>query len=197
MKNMKWKVIKTEHDYDLVSNRLDELLSSELLKGSNDYDEYELLCLLIEDYENKHYKFNEPDPIDYIKFIMDQNGLTQNDMIPYLGSASKVSEVLNRRRNLSLTMIRKLNKSLGIPLDILIKDIDKIDESEVLKTDYTSDDYVNFITESFKNYLKKFAKSYGEIEYCDISNSETLDKIAIEEAKVIYRVDREDWKKAS
>lgn len=173
MKDMKWKVIKTEHDYDLASNRLDELISSELIKGSNEYDEYELLCLLVHDYENKHYKFDKPDPIDHIKFIMEQNNLSQKDMIPYFGTKYKVSEVLSRKRNLSKQMIKKLHAGLGIPFDILLQNIDKIDiEQEiVIKTVYKTPsllqsifgkvtnkqlvDYNNHVSETEDNYEHK------------------------------------------
>ena len=176
MKDIKWKVIKTEHDYDLASNRLDELISSELVQGSNEHDEYELLCLLIEDYESKHYKFDKPDPISHIEFIMDQNGLSQKDMIPYFGSKSKVSEVLSHKRNLSLPMIRRLHKGLGIPLDILVQDIDKIDNEQeiVIETVYKAPSLlqnffgevinkhlVDYVPETESNYEKDKSIQYG------------------------------------
>jgi HTH-type transcriptional regulator/antitoxin HigA len=76
----------------------------------------------VKDYDAKYFKFGPIDPIDAILFRMDQQGLTRNDLIPYLGSRSKVSEVLNRKRPLSLRMIRALHAGLGIPLDILIQE---------------------------------------------------------------------------
>ncbi len=85
----------------------------------------ELLFLVIGDYEEKHFPMDSPDPIEVIKFMMDQQGLKKKDLIPYIGSASKVTEVLNGARSLSLSMIRRLSEGLGIPADILIQPLVK------------------------------------------------------------------------
>jgi HTH-type transcriptional regulator/antitoxin HigA len=83
-------------------------------------DRLEILMILVEAYETKHHSINPPDPIDAILFRMEQQGLTRKDLEPILGSRSRVSEVLNRKRTLSLEMIRSLHKQLNIPLESLV-----------------------------------------------------------------------------
>jgi HTH-type transcriptional regulator/antitoxin HigA len=112
-------VIKTEAEYQELLQELESLLVLDPPSGTLEDDRLELLLLLVKDYDAKYFKFG---PIDPILFRMDQQGLTRNDLIPYLGSRSKVSEVLNRKRPLSLRMIRALHAGLGIPLDILIQE---------------------------------------------------------------------------
>ena len=85
-------------------------------------DRYDLLALVIEHYESQKYPRVEPDPVRMIEFFMDQNDLRQRDMVGYFGSRSRASEVLNRKRKLTLKMMRKLNEELDIPLEVLIKD---------------------------------------------------------------------------
>ena len=85
-------------------------------------DRYDLLSLVIGHYESEKYPPIEPDPVEMIEFFMDQNNLRQQDMVEYLGSPSRVSEILNRKRRLTLKMMRKLNKGLGIPVEILVQD---------------------------------------------------------------------------
>lgn len=111
------KIIRNQDDYEQAMARLDALMDS-----GDDNDELAALAAVIEVYENKHYAIDTTSisPVEIIKFRMEQNGLTQQDMQQYLGSASKVSEVLNGKRNLSLTMIRKLNKGLHIPAELLL-----------------------------------------------------------------------------
>ncbi len=89
--------------------------------GSADEEALELWGLLIREYEKEHYPIELPDPIDAILFRMEQAGLKPKDLIPYIGSQSKVSEVLNRKRRLSLTMIRALQQGLGIPAEVLLQ----------------------------------------------------------------------------
>lgn len=126
-----WRIIKDKHSYELAMNRLLELADCELVEGSSELDEFELLSLLIGHYEDSHFKIDKPNPIEAIKFRMDQAGLNQADMKQYLGSASKVSEVLSGKRKLSLSMIRRLHDGLGIPADILIQDSASIEWSPV------------------------------------------------------------------
>ncbi|AMO58253.1 putative transcription regulator with HTH domain-containing protein [Endozoicomonas montiporae CL-33] len=116
------KVIKTEQDYADAMDRLMTLMESAPEEDSPEDSELEVLALLIEKYETEQFPTDLPDPIEAIRFRMDQQGLTQKDMKPYFGSASKVSEVLNGKRDLSLTMIRKLHDGLGIPADVLIQE---------------------------------------------------------------------------
>ncbi|OCG47482.1 hypothetical protein A9G35_03835 [Gilliamella sp. Choc5-1] len=123
-----WTILHNEAEYQKAMDRFTELFGKELTPLSEESDEFELLAMLIEKYENLNYPVEAPSPIDYIKFIMDQKGLTNEDMKKYLGSSSKVSEVLNGKRNLSLNMIKKLHNGLGIPADILIQDINCIDD---------------------------------------------------------------------
>lgn len=115
---MKVKVIKTETEYDEALKRVEGLMDAE--PGSPEEEELELWGLLVEHYEQEHYPIAPPTPLGAIEFFMDQKGLTHADMVQYLGSPSKVSEVLNGRRELSKTMIRKLVKGLGIPSEILL-----------------------------------------------------------------------------
>ena len=88
--------------------------------SSPEGEELELFSLLVERYDEEHYPMDLPDPVSAIKFRMEQQGLKNKDLIPYIGSASKVSEVLSGQRGLSLTMIRKLVEGLGVPTVVLI-----------------------------------------------------------------------------
>lgn len=115
------KIIKTEQDHTEAMERLLALMDADPAEGSEEENELEVLAVLIEQYESEHFPPDLPDPVEAIKFRMDQQGLTQKDMKPYIGSASKVSEVLNGKRPLSLAMIRKLHVGLGIPANVLIQ----------------------------------------------------------------------------
>ncbi len=117
---MKVKLIKNETDYGAAMARLSALMAADPDAGSAAENELDLLALVIEDYERKIVPPAVPDPIEAILFRIDQAGLTRKDLIPYIGSAPKVSEVLARKRPLSLTMIRRLHQGLGIPADVLI-----------------------------------------------------------------------------
>ena len=112
------KVIRSEADYEAALGRIDELF--EATPGTPEGDELDLMVTLVELYEDRAHPMDLPDPIAAIRFRMDQQGLKQKDLIPYIGSASKVSEVLSRKRDLSLGMIRSLRVGLGIPGDVLI-----------------------------------------------------------------------------
>lgn len=116
------RMIKSETDYDVAMERFMALMEEEITPGSDLENELELLALVIEDYEQKAIDPIHVDPVDAIRFRMDQQQLTQKDLVPFIGSASKVSEVLSGKRNLSLSMIRKLNKGLGIPAESLIQE---------------------------------------------------------------------------
>jgi len=119
-KKMEWKVIKTEKDYQRALKRLEIIFDSK--KGSHEGDELELLGLLLDNYEKDKFPIDLPDPIEAIKFRMEQLGYKQKDLAEVMGLKSRVSEVLNRKRKLTLDMIRKLNEVLGIPTAILVKD---------------------------------------------------------------------------
>lgn len=113
------KVIKTEGEYQEALRRIDALMDAP--SGSAEEEELELLALLADKYEREHFPIELPDPIEAILFRMEQQDLTAKDMEQYLGSQSKVSEVLNRKRPLSLSMIRNLHEGLEIPLEVLIQ----------------------------------------------------------------------------
>ena len=117
---MKPKVIKTEADYEAAMARVEELFDAK--PGTAKGDELELLLLLVEKYEEKAFPIGLPDPIAAIQFRMEQEGLSNKDLIPYIGSSAKVSEVLSGKRDLTLSMIRALNRHLGIPAEVLIQE---------------------------------------------------------------------------
>ncbi|MDI5891087.1 ImmA/IrrE family metallo-endopeptidase [Halomonas rhizosphaerae] len=116
------KIIKSQEEHEKALERVIALMESDPLPGSREADELDVLALLIERYEEENFPMDIPDPVDAIKFRMEQQGLRNKDLIPYIGSAPKVTEVLNKDRNLSLNMIRRLSAGLGIPAEVLIQD---------------------------------------------------------------------------
>lgn len=116
---MEYKVIKTEDDYKLALKRLEVIFDAE--PGTSEGEELDLLSLLIDNYEKIHYPIGLPDPIEAIKFRMEQLGYTQNDLAKVVGLKSRASEILNKKRKLSLEMIRQLHDKLNIPTDVLIQ----------------------------------------------------------------------------
>lgn len=117
---MEPRIIKTETDYEAALAYLATLMDAE--PGTAQEQELELFALLVEQYEHEHFPIDPPDPVEAILFRMEQVGLSRKDLTTYIGSPSKVSEVLNRKRPLSLSMIRALNKGLGIPADVLLRE---------------------------------------------------------------------------
>ncbi|MBN8686382.1 MAG: helix-turn-helix domain-containing protein [Chitinophagales bacterium] len=113
------KPIKSKKDYQAALTRLDQIFDAK--PGTKDGDELEILGILIEKYEQDRYPIDFPDPIEAIKFRMEQLGYTQNDLARVVGLKSRASEILNRKRKLSLEMIRQIHQSLGIPTDVLIQ----------------------------------------------------------------------------
>ncbi|MGG7034081.1 MAG: type II toxin-antitoxin system HigA family antitoxin [Flavobacterium sp.] len=116
---MKIKPIKTEQDYNQALERLEIIFDAK--SGTVEGDELEVLEILINQYENVHFPIELPDPIEAIKFRMEQMGYNQNDLANIIGLKSRASEILNRKRKLSLEMIRKLHEVLHIPTDVLIQ----------------------------------------------------------------------------
>src|SRR5206468_2636921 len=116
---MKPKIIKTEAEYQATLARIETIFDAR--PGTAKRDELELLLLLVETYEDKAYPIDPPDPIEALRFRMEQEGLKPKDLIPYIGSKSKVSEVLSGRRALSLTMIRKLVAGLHFPAEVALR----------------------------------------------------------------------------
>lgn len=115
---MNIKPIRNDVDLRDAFKRLEPLYQAQ--EGSAEADEMEILVTLIEAYENKHYPINSADPIEAIKFRMEQKGLTQKDLEPYIGSSWRVSEMLSRKRGLSLAMVRRLHEGLQIPYESLL-----------------------------------------------------------------------------
>ncbi len=111
--------IKTEADYDHALAEINALWGAE--PDTPEGDLLDILMTLVEAYEAKHHPIDPPDPVDAILFRMEQQGLTRKDLEPIFGSRSRVSEVLNRKRSLSLEMVRKLHKQLNIPLESLVE----------------------------------------------------------------------------
>lgn len=114
------RIIKTQYEYDASMVRLSELMDIDFEPGSDQEAEFELLALVIESYEKTIVEPVIPDPVDAILFRMDQQNLKVKDLASIIGSPSKASEVLSRKRPLSLAMIRAIHKSLGIPAEVLI-----------------------------------------------------------------------------
>ncbi len=116
---MNINLIKTENDYNQALERLEVIFDSK--RGTEEGDELELLGMLIDQYENEHFPIDLPDPIEAIKFRMEQMGYSQNDLAKIVGFKSRASEILSRKRKLSLEMIRQLHNELNIPTDVLIQ----------------------------------------------------------------------------
>ncbi len=117
---MNIKPIKTEADYDIALARVDDLMDAR--PDSPEGDELDVLVTLIEKYEVLHYSIDAPNPIEAIRFRMDQYDLIDKDLIPYIGQSGRVSEILSFKRKLTLSMIRKLHSGLKIPTESLIQD---------------------------------------------------------------------------
>jgi HTH-type transcriptional regulator/antitoxin HigA len=129
------KPIRTEADYEEMLTKIETLFEAE--PGTPEGDTLEVLVTLVEAYEEKHYKIPPPDPIDAIEYHMERLELSRRDLEPYIGSRARVSEILNRKRPLSLRMIRKLEAGLNIPASILIQDYEldipnKVDDKVAL-----------------------------------------------------------------
>lgn len=115
---MNIKPIRNDDDLQATFVRLEAIFQAP--EGSPEADEMEVLVTLVEAYENKHYQVGPADPVEAIKFRMEQQGLVAKDLEPYIGSSGRVSEVLNRKRALSLRMIKRLHEGLKIPYESLL-----------------------------------------------------------------------------
>lgn len=115
---MKMQTIKTEAQYDAALAEIDKLWDTD--EGSTAGDRLDVLLVLVESYEAQHHPIAPPDPVEAIKFRMEQMNLKRKDLEPFIGSRARVAEVINRRRSLSLPMIRKLHTALNIPLESLV-----------------------------------------------------------------------------
>jgi HTH-type transcriptional regulator/antitoxin HigA len=116
--------IRTELDYNLALARIEAIFDAK--PGSSEGDELDILGILVEDYEKSHFRIDSPDPVEAVKFRMDQLGLTQKDLADLIGSKSRASEILSGKRAMSLRVIRLLNAKLRIPADVLIGDVEPV-----------------------------------------------------------------------
>ena len=117
---MKIVPIRNEKDYQKALDRLENIFDAK--KGTEEGDELEILSILIDRYENENFPIGMPDPIEAIKFRMEQMGMKQKDLAEVVGYKSRVSEILSKKRKLTLDMIRKLNATLHIPTEVLVQD---------------------------------------------------------------------------
>lgn len=118
--DMELKAIKNEQDYNQALKRMEQIFHAEI--DTPEGDEAEVLSILIEKYEDENYPIGMPDPIEAIKFRMEQMNMSQKDLAAIMGFTSRVSEILNRKRKLTLGMIRKLSAKLDIPTEVLAQE---------------------------------------------------------------------------
>ncbi len=124
---MNIKPIKTKKDYNEALKQIEMLFGAK--KNSSEGDMLDVLITLVSAYEDEHYKIDAPDPIEAIKHVMEAQGLEDKDLQDYLGTRSRVSEVMNKKRRLSLNMIRRLHDNLHIPTDILVGEYELSDSA--------------------------------------------------------------------
>ena len=113
------KPIRSKRDHESALKEVERLWGAK--SGTRDGDRLDVLATLIEAYEEEHYPIDPPDPIEAIKFRMEQQGLTRRDLEGIIGTRTRIAEVLNRKRGLSIEMIRRLHENLGIPAEVLIR----------------------------------------------------------------------------
>ena len=119
---MEPKIIKTVKQYRAYLAEVERLATKDPASRTPDGDQLELLAKLVEDYEKERFRFERPDPIDAIRFRMEEQGLRQKDLAPILGGKNRVSEILSGKRPLTLAMVRALNESLRIPAELLVRE---------------------------------------------------------------------------
>lgn len=117
---MNVRPIRNHEDYEAAMKLVSRFFDNEPEPGTEDGDTFEVLLTLVEAYEEKHHRIEAPDPIEAIRFRMEQGQLTVRDLVPSIGRPSRVYEILNRKRDLTLPMIRNLHRNLGIPVESLI-----------------------------------------------------------------------------
>jgi HTH-type transcriptional regulator / antitoxin HigA len=111
--------IRTRRDYEAALKEVERLWGAKI--GTRDGDRLDVLATLIDAYESEHYPMDPPDPVEAIKFRMEQQGLTRRDLEEIIGTRTRIAEVMNRKRGLSIAMIRRLHERLGISADVLIR----------------------------------------------------------------------------
>jgi HTH-type transcriptional regulator/antitoxin HigA len=150
------RILKTEDDYNTALNEIANLMERDIEPGTPEGERFELLVLLIEKYEDEHYPVPLPDPIAAIEYYLESRGLTRSDLEPFIGTRARVSEILNKKRALSLRMVRNLSDGLGIPAEILIKNYEldgekDLEEDDIITVKFASREalplhYVIFVT---------------------------------------------------
>ena len=204
---MKAKILKNETDYEDALAYIETLMDAE--PGSAEEEELELFSMLVEAYEKEHHPIDLPDAVSAIKFRMEQEGLTRKDMARYLGSMSRVSEVLNGKRPLSLAMIRSLHAGLGIPYEVLLQEPGAVLSSCLYKpSDYPFNEMVkqgyfehfsgslaqakDMAEELLDSFFSVFGPSEPNVVYCR-KNKETVDRFALKswQARVIHLCNHE------
>jgi len=164
-------IIKNEIEYEKTVAELVNLLERDPAPGTLEHEKLELFSLLVQDYESKNYQFVLPDPVEAIKFRMEQQNLTPRDLIPYIGSRSKVSEILSKKRPLTISMIRALHFGLGIPSNILIQE-QEVDEEKTIDWDrfpikqMTAWGWITNVGSQFRaeEILRPFLSVFGELK---------------------------------
>lgn len=116
---MNLRPIRTEDDYDAALAEIERLFDA--VPDTPDGDRLDILTLLVETYEERHHPIPPPDPVAALEYYMESRGLTRRELEPYLGSRARVAEILNRKRSLTIEMIRRLHQGLGIPAEVLIQ----------------------------------------------------------------------------
>ena len=124
---MEIRAIRTETDYLAALQEVSALIDLDPALESPDGERLDVLGTLVQAYEARHYPMDPPDPIEAIKFRMDQSGMTVKDLVPYIGPLNRVYEVLSYKRSLSLSMIRRLSDGLQIPAEVLIRESDAVE----------------------------------------------------------------------
>lgn len=159
---MEPRLIKTEEDHKAFLAEVERLVALDPAPSTPEGDRLELLATLVEDYEKKHFPIEKPTAIEAILVRMEEQGLRQKDLVPYIGSRSKVSEVLSGKRGLTLQMIRALHRGLGIPLEILTH------EPDVAKQESSKGDGPMSATKKVKVEMHKGE----EYEFSDVTRIE-------------------------
>ncbi len=114
------KPIRTKANYKAALKRIDELIATNPKSGTSAYDELDVIGTLVSAYEDIHYPIDAPNPVEAVKYIMEERGLIAKDLIPYFGSKGIVSEFLNHKRGLSTRVIKALHNGLGLPYEVLL-----------------------------------------------------------------------------
>lgn len=179
------RIIKTDSEYNEMLEEVESLIALNPDPGTDEAERLDLISLLIENYETEKFHIELPDPLEAIKFRMDQQGLRQRDLIPFIGSKSKVSEVLAGKRPLTVSMIRALNEGLGVPAEVLLQE-PRVEEGHLEEVDYQKFPLKEMVKRSWlkatakelkddaKKILSRFFEPLGGIEYVPIFCRRTL-----------------------